>query len=105
MNEENMRALYSKAINFINIWIKQPENIKKIGDEIEPKYLKDINDLRFKNTKITLIWLNRDYENYKVCITIYFFGDSGILLGEFLYFEDMKGNYIEDRIYFFEIFD
>lgn len=105
MNIEEMRILYAKAQNFIDNWIKLPVNFEKIIQEIDSKYLANIDEINFKNSRITLIWSELDYKVYKVCITIYFLGKNDILLAEFKYFEDMEGEYINNEFYFFEIYD
>lgn len=105
MNIEDMQALYGKARKCVVKWLDKEKNKRLVRERIAPKYLKDLKDLELKNDTITLIWSGLDYENYKICVRVFFLGQSGIELVDFHYIEDMNGNQIENKVYFFKIFD
>lgn len=105
MNIEDMQALYGKARKAIEDWLENEENQKKITDRIAPKYLKSLKDLKLKNDTITLIWPGLDYEKYNISVRVFFLGEGDIELVDFHYVEDMEGNQIDSKIYFFKIFD
>lgn len=88
---DEMDILYAKAQTKIDAWCSDRDNIDMLAKSVDSIYLQDLS---FRNSRITFIWLGYDYMSYDIEIKIILLGAMNVELGEFNYIEDMDGNYL-----------
>lgn len=101
-DESEMQILFHKARLAGDKWMRNSENRIKLTKEIAAVYLEEIH---FKNDRITLVWEKTKFDSYMINVKILFLSKNKVELGEFVYSEDMVGNHIDDNFYFYHIYE
>lgn len=101
-DESEMQILFHKARLAGDKWMRNSENRIKLTKEIAAVYLEEIH---FKNDRITLVWTKTKFDSYMINVKILFLSKNKVELGEFVYSEDMVGNHIDDNFYFYHIYE